>query len=368
MQISNIVISGYYGFNNAGDEAMLFSILRSLKKEYPEAGITVISGNPKNTTDSFNVKSIFRFKMVSIFKELMKSQLLISGGGSLLQDVTSSKSILYYLSIILIGILCKCKVFLYAQGIGPVKNRFTKFFLKWCLLHVDGITVRDLESYKFLKNLGIKKKLFLTADAVLSLEPVLLDRGSAILSAKKVDLKVKKIGICVRNWNNSDNWIKQFNILLKKLKDYQIIFIPMQYPEDFNIGHKIDNLDCKNIFHLDRNYTSEELMSIIGNMDLLIGVRLHALIFATIMKVPVIGISYDPKIDNFLKSIKENSIIKLSNFNAEEIYSKIIKKLRNKNDYNIEILNSLNQKANLTVNLLKLVTSERGLPNEHTNL
>lgn len=100
------------------------------KKEYPEAGITVISGNPKNTTDSFNVKSIFRFKMVSIFKELMKSQLLISGGGSLLQDVTSSKSILYYLSIILIGILCKCKVFLYAQGIGPVKNRFTKFFFE----------------------------------------------------------------------------------------------------------------------------------------------------------------------------------------------------------------------------------------------
>lgn len=365
MQINNIVISGYYGFNNAGDEAMLFSILQSLKKEYPSAKFTVISGNPKNTTNIFGVKSIYRFNIVDIFKELLCSQLLISGGGSLLQDVTSSKSILYYLSIILMGIFCKCKVFLYAQGIGPVKNKLTKILLKWCLKHVDGITVRDQESYNFLKKLGIKRRLFLTADAVLALNKVSLDIGKSILIDNNVDIDKIKIGICVRNWNDAINWTKQFNDLFVKLKEYQVVFIPMQYPEDFEIGKIIDKYNFNNIIHLNKSYKTEELMSIIGNMDVLVGVRLHSLIFATLMHVPVVGISYDPKIDNFLKSIKENKIINLKNLDSDEIYKKILEKLRlKKEDFDYKTVDNLNKNAQLTVELLKLVTSERGFPNE----
>lgn len=368
MQINNIVISGYYGFNNAGDEAMLFSILQSLKKEYPNSDVTVISGNPKSTTNIFGVKSIFRFKLIEIFKELINSQLLISGGGSLLQDVTSSKSIYYYLSIIFLGILCKCKVFLYAQGIGPVKNKFTKIILKWLLLHTDCITVRDEESYRFLKKLGINKNLFLTADAVLALDKVSLNKGKSILKKANIDETKPKIGICVRNWMDASIWTKKIGELLSSLSDYELIFIPMQYPEDFKIGKKIDSYNLSNVTHLNKNYEIEELMSIIGNMDVLIGVRLHALIFATIMNVPVIGISYDPKINNFLKSINEDLFISLNDFDTREIYNKIKEKLAtDKEYYNWSMVDNLKKNARLNAKLLKLVTNERSLPDEQIN-
>ena len=141
-----IVISGYYGFNNAGDEAMLSAILQALRKTFDEPDITVISGNPKETAHSFGVHGIPRFSISQIITAIFNSDLIISGGGSLLQDVTSWKSMIYYLSIITLGVLFQKQVFLYSQGIGPVRYRVIRIILKHVLNHVDAIAVRDTES------------------------------------------------------------------------------------------------------------------------------------------------------------------------------------------------------------------------------
>ena len=97
--MSKIVISGYYGFNNAGDEALLTAILASLRAIEPDADITVISGNPGNTIIKHQVKSLYRFAAMRLLRAIGESDLVISGGGSLLQDVTSKRSLLYYLSV-----------------------------------------------------------------------------------------------------------------------------------------------------------------------------------------------------------------------------------------------------------------------------
>ena len=117
MENKRIVISGYYGFNNSGDEAMLFAILKALYQRFGDTDITVISGNPERTTHTFGVKAIPRFDGFSILKCLYNSDLLISGGGSLLQDVTSWKSLIYYLSIIFTGVCFRKKVFLMLRGL-----------------------------------------------------------------------------------------------------------------------------------------------------------------------------------------------------------------------------------------------------------
>lgn len=166
-----IVISGYYGFNNAGDEAMLSAIIQSLRSTFDTPEITVISGSPAKTSWIFDVKAIPRFGMLPIIKSIFRSDLIISGGGSLLQDVTSWKSMIYYLSIITLGVLFRKRVFLYSQGIGPVRYRVIRIVLKHVLNHVDVITVRDKESKGFLERLGVKRRIYTTADAVLSLHP-----------------------------------------------------------------------------------------------------------------------------------------------------------------------------------------------------
>lgn len=117
--MSRLVISGYYGFGNAGDEAMLAAILEAILEVVPEADITVISGNPRHTAEKHGVKAVGRFDVTGIFNAIKRCDLLISGGGSLLQDVTSNRSLYYYLSIISLANMLGKKVMLYAQGMGP---------------------------------------------------------------------------------------------------------------------------------------------------------------------------------------------------------------------------------------------------------
>ena len=101
--MSKILISGYYGFSNAGDEAMLTAIIEALRAERQDVEITVMSGKPEITAEKHGVNSIHRFNPLQIFKAMLSADLLLSGGGSLLQDVTSKRSILYYLSILLMA-------------------------------------------------------------------------------------------------------------------------------------------------------------------------------------------------------------------------------------------------------------------------
>ena len=122
--MSKVVLSGYYGFDNFGDEAILQVLVSNLKNI--GADITVISHNPQKTSFTHDVKSVFTFDIFGILNSLSKTDVLISGGGSLLQDVTSIRSLFYYLFIIFFSILFSKRVIIFAQGIGPIKNKIAK--------------------------------------------------------------------------------------------------------------------------------------------------------------------------------------------------------------------------------------------------
>lgn len=362
MKNNNIVISGYYGFNNAGDEAMLFAILKTLETHFTNPNITVISGDPKRTADVFHVHAVSRFDGLGIIKKLCRSSLLISGGGSLLQDVTSWKSLMYYLSIIACGIFFRNKVFLYSQGIGPVKHRWVQYILKMVLDHVSAITVRDEESKKFLKELGVRNRIYCTADSVLSLEPVSKIKGQNILERYGVPLEKKIIGISVRRWLDTDMWMDKLNVYMEKLNknhEYAFVFIPMQYPEDYKTVCEYAQ-GLPDTYILKEAYDTETLMSLIGNFDMLIGIRLHALIFAALMHIPAIGISYDPKIDNFLHSWGKESIFTIENFDADKLYEESKKMLvQNPEVYDWSKVDELREKARVTMEILKEISHSK---------
>ena len=319
--MNKIVISGYYGFANAGDEAMLTSIVRALRGVQPEIDLTVISGNPAETSAKHKVKSIYRFNFFKIYNALKNADMLLSGGGSLLQDVTSLRSLFYYLFIILMGKMAGKKVMLYSHGIGPIRNTLARKLTRIVCSKADLITVRDADSQTELLKMGLSgRNIIVTADSVLALPVADKTIGQKILQNAGIDINRPVLGrpvlgISVRPWANDINCFKVIAAALKQFKsehDAQIVLLPLQYPADLKSCAAVNSFlkDEKDIYFLDSAYNTfldsayntEEFLSLIGNFKLLLGMRLHALVFAAVMKVPLLAISYDPKVDAFVNT------------------------------------------------------------------
>ena len=324
--MSKIVISGYYGFNNAGDEALLTAILASLRAVEPKADITVISGNPGNTIAKHQVKSLYRFAAVRLLRAIGEADLVISGGGSLLQDVTSMRSLLYYLSIIAAAKWKGRKVMLFAQGIGPIRNRFMRVLTRMVVNKADLITVRDRDSAEELECMGVSAvKVDVTADPVLMLNPESRVAGKTILKEAGLDPYKPIIGVSVRVWPDNQRCLKQLAAALGTLSEKynaQIAILPLQVSMDLKDSQLLQSYlpDIRNkVTLLQGDYSTEEFLSIIGSFRLLIGMRLHALIFAAVMKVPLMAISYDPKVDSFLKAIGAQAVGTVETLNAAKV-------------------------------------------------
>ncbi|MBR2182629.1 MAG: polysaccharide pyruvyl transferase CsaB [Acidaminococcaceae bacterium] len=324
--MSKIVISGYYGFNNAGDEALLTAILASLRAVEPKADITVISGNPGNTIAKHQVKSLYRFAAVRLLRAIGEADLVISGGGSLLQDVTSMRSLLYYLSIIAAAKWKGRKVMLFAQGIGPIRNRFMRVLTRMVVNKADLITVRDRDSAEELERMGVSAvKVDVTADPVLMLNPESRVAGKTILKEAGLDPYKPIIGVSVRVWPDNQRCLKQLAAALGTLSEKynaQIAILPLQVSMDLKDSQLLQSYlpDIRNkVALLQGDYSTEEFLSIIGSFRLLIGMRLHALIFAAVMKVPLMAISYDPKVDSFLKAIGAQAVGTVETLNAAKV-------------------------------------------------
>ena len=290
----DIVLSGYYGFGNNGDDALLKAVIESIRVYKPETKFLVLSKNPKETMKEHGVMAINRHDIPSIFSNLKRAKLFIYGGGSLIQDATSTKSLLYYTLLLRAAKKANMKLMLYGNGIGPInkpKNiKRAKFALSLC----DYISLREEGSFKEIERLGIdKSKVTLSVDPAFAIEP-----GVTNFKTSKEFFIVS-----ARNWNNNDPNLedKLAHIIRKKSKKYDLepVYMPM-HPNDREILSVIMQkakvrgrmLEVKKV---------EEMIAIISKAKFVISMRLHTLVYAVSTNVPIIGISYDPKVDFFIK-------------------------------------------------------------------
>lgn len=361
-RMSNIVISGYYGFANAGDEAMLAAMIEAFTEVEPDVKITVISGNPEETRRRHGVDAVYRLNFFKTFAAISRCDLLISGGGSLLQDVTSDRSLYYYLSIVWLAKKLEKPVMLYAQGVGPVRKSLAKAAMRHIGNQVDMITVRDEGSREELDFLGVDQPpIHVTADPVLAMHPIDKRIGKNILQRYGVTGVRPVVGISIREWKE---WT-HYKTVLAATADYivekyqaRVVFLPMQWPDDDQAAEKVVRRMKQPATLLQEEFTTNELLSLVGNMDLLIGIRLHALIFAAVMQAPLIGISYDPKIERFLSTLSAHDAGSLQTVTVEGLEKEIdaiwpeiqspdpqgrerIHELRDKAFFNVELAFSL---------------------------
>ena len=308
-----IILSGYYGFGNAGDEAMLWAIVKQLRLLEPDVKIVVLSNNPAETRATFGVEAVNRWYVPDIIKVMQGASLLISGGGSLLQDVTSPKSILYYLGVVRIAQAMGLATIFYSQGIGPIRGTWGKRLIPKVANNVDILSVRDRDSAALLKRLGVTKEIMITADPVMVVEKSQVDLsfGQQVLGNTS---SRGRIGLVLRDWKNIEQLLPPLAEWCGQCieQGWQIALVPFHLPQDWQVGKQLiekigqqGNLYGEKCVLLDRSYNTEEYLSIIGNLDFMISMRLHGLIMAAVMEVPLTGISYDPKVEAFLEQVDQ---------------------------------------------------------------
>ena len=304
----NILISGYYGFDNIGDESILRAVITSVRERVPDCSLTVLSHNPEATREKYGVEAVDRMSPAAILRAVKRCDLLISGGGSLLQDVTSSKSLQYYLSIIRLAKHYHKKVFIYSQGIGPIDRPANRRATARVLRRVDGIVVRDERSANLLEEIGVpREKVVITADPVLRMTRVGTDVGaSALRKAGMPEQRKLTVGWAIREKDVNSPFVEEVMECIRWLRsEYgaESVLIPFHYEEDLAVSREIAARLDGAAYCLQEKYLSEDMLSVIGNMDILVGMRLHSLIYAAIMGTPMIGVSYDPKCTAFLRSV-----------------------------------------------------------------
>ncbi|MBW3110897.1 polysaccharide pyruvyl transferase CsaB [Bacillus sp. MCCB 382] len=323
------VISGFYGLGNTGDEAILESIIDNLRDQFDNPEITVFSLSPEETAKEHNVKSVYRAWRHSNkekVKALREADLLISGGGGLLQDSYPTKFLFgplpYYLLIVLLAKLCGTKVMFFSQGIGPVKSRWGKILMKLANL-ADFITVRDQYSKELLHKLGVTKpETVVTSDIVFAFKRK-EDRSCIESLPLKGDEQM--VAVSVRPWFGREVQFEQTAQILDHLieeKHITPVFVPMEGHHDWDASEKVlSHMKHKEkCLMLGTDFTPNQYLNFIGECQLTIGMRLHALIFSTLMGVPHIGFSYDKKVESLLKrsGMWEYSSV-LEEINVEEL-------------------------------------------------
>jgi len=323
----DIAILGYYGYRNSGDDAILKSIIEQLKQKNEDLSIAVLSNNPYETRTYYKVQSIHRFNPFIVPAVLSKTRLFIAGGGTLIQDGTSSRSLWYYLFMLHLAKTKGARTVLFANGLGPITGKMNRRAASRILDRMDAITLRDTNAYQELISLNVTKPVIkIAADPALVLTARDLSAGLEILRKEGIPTDRKLVAVCLRKWSKVKNAVQILASLADRLvTDYNAVpvFIAMQHPHDLRFSEKVLRCMRQKGYFLKERYTVDETLSVIGNTSLVIGMRLHSLIYAANMNIPMVGLAYEQKVGFFMDSISQPYVDWNENFSMEKLMKNI---------------------------------------------
>lgn len=292
------LISGYYGFNNAGDEAVLAAMLEALgERSSGETEFIITAGNTAETArrhaqSNAKISPIPRQHPASLAAAMRACDAFISGGGSLLQDATSLRNVVYYTTLLRVAALSGKPVMIYAQGIGPLRRRSAQKLTRNALRRANVVTLRDTDSLDLLRRIGVSRDCEVTADPVWALTPEVVP---------KLEEPVWTVNL--RPWSEKKGadlaQVTQAILATAQAAGFPVRFLPMQPGVDAPLcqvspgGRDI----CVEL----GGAHPRRVMAEAGAGQLMIAMRLHALIFAAAQGVPCVAIDYDPKVAAFAK-------------------------------------------------------------------
>ncbi|MGC8669161.1 MAG: polysaccharide pyruvyl transferase CsaB [Chthonomonadales bacterium] len=314
-----IVVSGYYGCGNLGDEAVLAGILYSFRVRRPDmpTEFTVLSANPAVTRRVHGVNAIPRMGPAALWRSIKECRLLISGGGSLFQDVTSLRSLLYYAMVPHFAFRLKRPVMLYAQGVGPLRRPIAQRIVRGVANRAAVVSVRDEASAELLRQIGVRRAVEVTADPAFAL-PV----GDAGPLMREFGLeRGALLGFALRPWPAQVVPVSAFARMVEVAAQWASahpVFIPLHPPGDLELAEHIARASQLPVTLIRRRMAPQEGIALIAQMKALAAMRLHALIFAAMAGVPSVTLAYDPKVEAMAKRLEQNErCLPLRGFDAD---------------------------------------------------
>ena len=321
-QEAEAVISGYFGYGNSGDDTALDCLAAAIRQKYPDAQIAVLSREPKKFGKAHNLIGIGRYDLPAMLKVLRGARLFISGGGSLLQNATSCRSLLYYAGMIHLAKACGARVFICANGIGPLKGRFAERVTYGAVMKADRVSVRDTASKETLVRLGVPSdRVFVTADPAFRL--VLNDVRDVSHIRQRIGMRdgERYFAVSLRRGTCDEQRVRE---LCRACRDIYLrlgltpVFVSMQEAEDRELCRMIAEETCGEAIAVP-HLPTEELCSLISGMELVLSMRLHLMIYAAVSGTPAVGISVDPKMDAAAAVLDSAEFVTGNCFTAEEL-------------------------------------------------
>ncbi len=292
--MKRLLLSGYYGYGNAGDEAVLAGLAQGFREIAPagELYVAALSGNPSETRRMHGIEAADRYRPAALLRATARCDTFLSGGGSLLQDVTSAHGIFYYLAVVRLAQALGKKTMFIAQGIGPLTRPRSRRLVAAVANKLNFITVRDPDSAQLLRNIGVSRPpLEVTADPALLLSPGAVPKAGGF-------------GVALRPWQGQESLgAEAAAACFRSLAGQTPRLLAMQPESDGAAaaqfaaewgrrgGPPAERLEPGGL---------EPLLRSIAGCDMMVGMRLHALILAAAAGVPSAALSYDPKVTAFM--------------------------------------------------------------------
>ncbi|AIE73190.1 MULTISPECIES: polysaccharide pyruvyl transferase CsaB [unclassified Synechocystis] len=287
-----VILCGYYGQDNAGDEALLVCLLQMLP---PWVEPVVLSANPPVTKERYGVEVCYNRDWGKIWQLLGQCDGFIWGGGSLMQDVTSVASPLYYGGLMAIAQMRGLKTVAWAQGIGPLRRPPLRWFTRQVLRGCAGISVRDEVSLTLVQQWGLNA--LLAADPVWSLDAEKTPSSPSPLPVVAVNLRshglltLERLAVITEALGNFQQQTQTHMRLipLQQSQDLAVAqAIAVELPGSYEILYQPDPRQCKGLFR---------------GAEFTIGMRLHSLIMAAAEGSTCFALSYDPKVSRLMAEV-----------------------------------------------------------------
>ena len=321
---ADVVVSGYYGFGNMGDESLLDVIAATLAEEIPGVKIAALTRHPKADARRTGLRCVPRFSPQAV-GTIAGAKLLISGGGSLLQDSTSRRSLKYYAGVLGTAEIFGVKSYVYANGIGPVRDKSNRKLTVKVVDRASEVSVRDADSADELRRLGVtREKIRVTADPAFLIRPY--DEHRLARTMERIGVKEGFFAVSLRPPVQKNTDIspthtadEAVSACVKITEKYGLVpfVIPMQTMQDGEICRYFMEKYNERMRGKGRTallYTPEnapELIGVLSKAEFVIGMRLHAIIFASSAEVPVVGLEYDPKVASMMKALGQPFVVDL---------------------------------------------------------
>ncbi len=323
-----VALCGAYGRGNAGDEAILRAILQEIREQDPDVPVCVVSRNPGETRLNHRVQAIHTFHLPAFARLSRRCRLYLNGGGSLIQDVTSRRSLWFYLYTLWQAKRQKVPVVMYGCGIGPVLHRADRRLAGRIISrNVDVITLRETDSLQELEALGVSgPEIIPAADPSLTLN--FRDKAAAegVARSAGLDPAGNYAAFLLRPWPGFDEKAAEFARAADRLHredGLTAVFLTVDRTKDLPAARQVMRLMKEPALLPETKFSGEELSDILSYMQAAVSMRLHGLIFAARRGAPLVGVVYDPKVRAFLRYIGQDRALDLSEVTEERLVAAV---------------------------------------------